>query len=540
MKLNRLNKTASLPNGLRVHYVSPPDVQFLYGEIFDDEAYLKHGVTIEPDDVVIDVGANIGMFAMYAARKCHRGRVFSFEPIPPTYQTLRRNVRENLGCAEGVGVSTFVSSGDQTTSCAADFERRSSADDAVAFEAYPCANNSLDDADFADVAGRQLRSVEARHPSKSAPDGGSVFNLGDWDAVAAAREKDDDDAPVVTAVGGEIFERVVSPGEEDNEQRGAEYRSSSSKRRAHPGGGEAAGGPAADAPAPASSSDSSSTRKKSNDGTRDSSSSSPSSPPSGAVWAYNCGVSDGSASSASFTFYPHAAGWSTMAPDDVETSDNVRQFVESTLSGDEKASTGALHPLATLGRWLLRKGNTTRETESGGKKGAPPGLFARLVRWVRGAMRSLFSATLDVVLRFLLGGQETYSCPLVTVSDVIDSHDLERVGLLKVDVERAELAVLRGIRPEHWRRIRQVVMEVHDLPPPERRGGEEGGGGVNANANANGGEAASAPGGARVGGALEEAKRLLLEVGDFPPARMVAEQPRGLEGSSLWNLYARR
>ena len=180
------------------------------------------------------------------------------------------------------------------------------------------------------------------------------------------REKDDDDAPVVTAVGGEIFERVVSPGEEDNEQRGAEYRSSSSKRRAHPGGAEAAGGPAADAPAPASSSDSSSTRKKSNDGTRDSSSSSPSSPPSGAVWAYNCGVSDGSASSASFTFYPHAAGWSTMAPDDVETSDNVRQFVESTLNGDEKASTGALHPLATLGRWLLRKGNTTRETESGG------------------------------------------------------------------------------------------------------------------------------------------------------------------------------
>ena len=242
MKLNRLNKTASLPNGLRVHYVSPPDVQFLYGEIFDDEAYLKHGVTIEPDDVVIDVGANIGMFAMYAARKCHRGRVFSFEPIPPTYQTLRRNVRENLGCAEGVGVSTFVSSGDQTTSCAADFERRSSADDAVAFEAYPCANNSLDDADFADVAGRQLRSVKARHPSESAPDGGSVFNLGDWDAVAAAREKDDDDAPVVTAVGGEIFERVVSPGEEDNEQRGAEYRSSSSKRRAHPGGGRSGGG----------------------------------------------------------------------------------------------------------------------------------------------------------------------------------------------------------------------------------------------------------------------------------------------------------
>jgi len=35
-----------------------------------------------------------------------------------------------------------------------------------------------------------------------------------------------------------------------------------------------------------------------------------------------------------------------------------------------------------------------------------------------------------------------------------------QVDLLKVDVERAELLVLRGVRPDDWPHIRQVAMEV--------------------------------------------------------------------------------
>jgi hypothetical protein len=69
VKLNRFTKTAQLPNGMGVHYVSPPDVQFLYHEIFDEECYLQHGLTLRPEDTVIDVGGNIGMFALFAARR---------------------------------------------------------------------------------------------------------------------------------------------------------------------------------------------------------------------------------------------------------------------------------------------------------------------------------------------------------------------------------------------------------------------------------------------------------------------------------------
>ena len=96
----------------------------------------------------------------------------------------------------------------------------------------------------------------------------------------------------------------------------------------------------------------------------------------------------------------------------------------------------------------------------------------------------------------------------MTVSDIIDSHDLSDVGLLKVDVERAELAVLRASR-RNTGEVRQVAMEVHD-----------------------------AEGGAKE---LETIRRSSGPgARGFEPDRVVVEQPAGLEGSTLWNLYARR
>lgn len=56
----------------------------------------------------------------------------------------------------------------------------------------------------------------------------------------------------------------------------------------------------------------------------------------------------------------------------------------------------------------------------------------------------------------------TFACRLRTLSEIIDEESLQRIDLLKVDVERSECEVLAGIRPEHWDRIRQAVVEVHD------------------------------------------------------------------------------
>jgi amino acid adenylation domain-containing protein/FkbM family methyltransferase len=55
---------------------------------------------------------------------------------------------------------------------------------------------------------------------------------------------------------------------------------------------------------------------------------------------------------------------------------------------------------------------------------------------------------------------KTFQVPIRTVSSVMDQNGIQRVDLLKINVEKAELDVLKGISPQHWQRIRQVVLEV--------------------------------------------------------------------------------
>jgi FkbM family methyltransferase len=61
-------------------------------EIFTDQIYLRHGVTLEDGDCVFDIGANIGLFTLFVHQRCRNPQVYSFEPIPPTCDVLRTNV----------------------------------------------------------------------------------------------------------------------------------------------------------------------------------------------------------------------------------------------------------------------------------------------------------------------------------------------------------------------------------------------------------------------------------------------------------------
>ncbi len=56
----------------------------------------------------------------------------------------------------------------------------------------------------------------------------------------------------------------------------------------------------------------------------------------------------------------------------------------------------------------------------------------------------------------------TIECPVVSVSDIIRDQALSRVALLKIDAEKCELEILRGIEAAHWPLIEQIVVEVHD------------------------------------------------------------------------------
>jgi len=58
--------------------------------------------------------------------------------------------------------------------------------------------------------------------------------------------------------------------------------------------------------------------------------------------------------------------------------------------------------------------------------------------------------------------QEHYQCQLLSLSDVIAAEGVDRIDLLKIDVERSEWDVLQGIKESDWPKIQQMVIEVHD------------------------------------------------------------------------------
>jgi natural product biosynthesis luciferase-like monooxygenase protein/FkbM family methyltransferase len=80
-----------LPNGMLVAHLSAEQTSAIYGEIFEQEIYLRHGISLPEDACVFDVGANIGLFTLFAAARAPRARVFSFEPIPATFRALSAN-----------------------------------------------------------------------------------------------------------------------------------------------------------------------------------------------------------------------------------------------------------------------------------------------------------------------------------------------------------------------------------------------------------------------------------------------------------------
>ncbi|MEU1176773.1 FkbM family methyltransferase [Streptomyces sp. NPDC005820] len=103
--------------GLRVAGLNRGETDFLHREIFTENAYFRHGIALPPGAVVVDVGANIGMFTLYAARHSPRARVIAVEPVAELAEAVRLNaelhgvdatvLRCALGRAEGEAAFTF-------------------------------------------------------------------------------------------------------------------------------------------------------------------------------------------------------------------------------------------------------------------------------------------------------------------------------------------------------------------------------------------------------------------------------------------------
>ena len=83
---------AKLFDGTKVHCLRKPEAKMLDHHV---EGYLQNGISIKDGDVVLDVGANIGIFGVRAMQKAKNVTVYCFEPIPSTYNHLLSNIKLN-------------------------------------------------------------------------------------------------------------------------------------------------------------------------------------------------------------------------------------------------------------------------------------------------------------------------------------------------------------------------------------------------------------------------------------------------------------
>jgi amino acid adenylation domain-containing protein/FkbM family methyltransferase len=80
-----------LPDGSSVCHLNRNETDYIYNEIFVLQSYLRHGITIRDGDCIVDAGANIGLFTVFANRLAQDLRVLAFEPNPAAFACLKAN-----------------------------------------------------------------------------------------------------------------------------------------------------------------------------------------------------------------------------------------------------------------------------------------------------------------------------------------------------------------------------------------------------------------------------------------------------------------
>lgn len=107
-------KTAALPDGRMISCLNTYEVDFSVHEIFSEDLAAQ-GITLPRDGVLLDVGANIGLFAIHLRDLCPEARIIAYEPIPAVYEALAANAAGltppveavNLGLAAEPGIIAF-------------------------------------------------------------------------------------------------------------------------------------------------------------------------------------------------------------------------------------------------------------------------------------------------------------------------------------------------------------------------------------------------------------------------------------------------
>lgn len=89
--INKYKNNIVFRNGLKLKTFQKFDTATI-AVVFIKEDYGK----IHDNAVVVDIGANIGAFSLYAASSAKNVSVYAFEPMPENFKSLQENIRNNI------------------------------------------------------------------------------------------------------------------------------------------------------------------------------------------------------------------------------------------------------------------------------------------------------------------------------------------------------------------------------------------------------------------------------------------------------------
>ena len=90
---NGETKTFRLRNGQFISIAN--DQAFVLNEIFRERVYDVPGVDLRSCRTIVDLGANVGVFALYAAANAPNATIHCFEPAAATFAALQQNMNAN-------------------------------------------------------------------------------------------------------------------------------------------------------------------------------------------------------------------------------------------------------------------------------------------------------------------------------------------------------------------------------------------------------------------------------------------------------------
>jgi FkbM family methyltransferase len=69
------------------------DTQYIYNEVFDSQIYHHQEMRLPKSPTIMDIGANIGLYTIWAQRRYQPKAIYCYEASPRTFAYLEDNVR---------------------------------------------------------------------------------------------------------------------------------------------------------------------------------------------------------------------------------------------------------------------------------------------------------------------------------------------------------------------------------------------------------------------------------------------------------------